>query len=515
MPLIALTLVSFVCIFFFGAQTGYASFYGHISIALAAIYGIRNISKYWIFWLLIALTYLTASEPRFSVEYMITALGLIGLGTSNHWTQASFETRRNILLGFFAIFLLSNYIDVGYNELGSLILWLPVFLTLYFSKLNKKNFLVYIISATAIFFAKKKAALIALFLSLRSKALYVLGTLVLIVSFFTVEKFSHFWNTSILPRTHLWQSVFKATLEKPFWGHGFGTFALTFHPHREAANLIGGKSNEVVNHGHSTFAHLSFELGLLGILALTLILYLTYINSRGSLLSLSFILASVSSLVIFSQHLLATMLLSPFIKDFGKAKNIFASAPQRARLVLSVLAAGLALFILAPSCIGHYYYSKDDYNTAIKWDKDNALYYFMRGCIKLKTDLKSSEKDIKKAIELSPSAPYFHGYLASSQLALKKTKEAKKNIAIAIERDGEIGYWYLIKAYTNLNNKEVFIRDIEKALKLNPKVKHFLSGKENAPSIIGTTGKYNDFRINTFFRQGPQLTFPIPTPIKP
>jgi hypothetical protein len=510
MAFILWILATFISIFALGAKTGFSFFTGHILLSLIALYGLKNISKTFIPWTLLALVYLGASYPRFSIEYFLITLGMIGLAMDPLWLEASFKRRRNILLAFFGLFLISNLLNIGLSELGSLVLWLPVFLVLYFEKINKKNSLIYIISGSLLFLVKKKAAFLAFILTLKNKYLYLTGIIATIASFFFLESFSHFYKVSFFPRLNFWKNILEASTHKPLLGHGFGTFPLSFHIYKDFSDHFGTKANQFLTHAHSTVLNHIFELGLLGLLIVVIFSYLVYLNNKKVFLVFLFIIFVDASINSFSQYLLVSILFTPFIKDFG----IFSKLLTKFNPVVSKLSCiamlSIGALIFSPSIIGHYYFSKADYDKAISWDPQNSYYYFLRGAINLKKDLRKSEEDLKKAVELSPTSPIFHGFLAASQLGLNKLYKANRNLDLAIKTDGEIAYWYLIKSYANADNEELSKQYLQTAITIDPQIKAFIKESGDIPKIIPSKRTKGNFQSNFFYRWGPEVDFPIP-----
>ncbi len=406
-----------------------------------------------------------------------------------------------------------NLEKIGFSERGSLLLWLPAFLVLYYPKLDKSNYLTYAISALVLFFSNKRTTFLAFFTTLRSKVFYLIGLLGLALSFVFKQKLKAFWLKSMLPRLFIWKSSFFAFFNKILFGHGLGTFALDFPIYRAHASVLGGRVDEQVVHGHSNFAHFGFELGLLGLFILAVFFYLIYLNAPRALLPVFVISIFDSSLFTVNQFLLASLIFAPFIKDLGVFEKLFRTFSSKLKSLMMLLGFVLVALVMAPSLIGHHFYIKKQYSKAIQWDKDNGLYYFMRGNKFLNKDPKKSEVDFKKATELCPSVSYFYGFLAASQLANGKRTEAELSIDKAIQYDGNDGYWYLIKAFVNYEDKDKFKELKKKALKRNPEIKVILKHPELSSAQLIGGRKRGDIRVSSFYRRGEKVFYPIAFPV--
>lgn len=164
---------------------------------------------------------------------------------------------------------------------------------------------------------------------------------------------------------------------------------------------------------------------------------------------------------------------------------------------------------MIPSVIGHFYYSKNDLDNAIKWDPKHSFYYFMRGTKYLKTDFKKSEADYLKAIELSPSVSYFYGFLAAAQLSNFKLEEADKNIDKAIQFDGENGYWYYLKGTINYKDKTKYEIYTKRGLEISPELYYLI----HKPESVKVKKKNLQIAQISFFRRSPQILLPVPYPL--
>ena len=496
---------------------GLSYFWGHLCAVVLSLAALGLLSKKYFFWFLLAIAGFTAMEPRFSLERILMAMSFFACGYSPMWLSLSSKTRKNILLFFFVFLFLTNTLSVSFSEKGSLLLWMPVFLSAYHKQLDKtlSERLVYWLTGFALLFSNKKTAFIA-FLSdslsrFKSKIIYFVAFLLLILSFLLQESVKHFWHKSFEPRIYIWHSTFKAFLDKPLWGHGFGTFSLDFPIFRcHADDIFGARINEQIVHGHNLFLHCAFEQGLIGIALLIILFYLCLRHTPWTILPLSVISLFDAPLVSFNQYLLAGLILIPLFNQPSELTRIvFLELPPKIASKAKYLAYILALMIFLPSLIGHYFYVHKNLDKAIDWDGQNSLYYFMRGANTLNIDTVKSENDLKRAVSLSPHVSYFYGFLAAAQLANSKFDEAKKSIAKAIEYDGGDGYWYMLKAFIYHDDKETFKSYYAKALEINPEIEELIKNPNiSASEYIGD--RNSDVRIPSFYRSGPKVFLPLP-----
>ena len=507
-------LIILVSIIFWGSPIGISNFLGHCGTVLVSISTLKAVSKSLIFWGLILITIFFASESRLSLEYILYACGFFALGFNKNLisnSEENFKTKRIFLFLVFFIISVLDHLNLCLAEKGSLMLWMPVYLPLYFDNINKKNIWVYLIFGTFTFFLNKISTLIAFIASLRNKILYLASLFMILAYFYFRQNISGFFLKSFEPRIHIFISSFKGFLDKPIFGHGFGTFSLDFPPYRAHVNILGGRTSEYVIHGHSLFSHLSFELGIIGFLFIFIFFYLVYINRPQALIPLIIISLFDSPLVTFSQYLLAGILFAPFIKNYGFLSKIgLLKINGFVRNVLFALAIIISGYSFIPSLAGHYFYSLGDLDNAIKWDKKNPIYYFTKGAKLLNKNTTQSEIDLKRAVELAPSVPYFFGFLGAAQLSNTEIKEAKITLEKAMKLDGRDGYWCLLYAYANNNNKEVFKEYINKAYKKEPEIKKLINDPTKSSDRYIGYSKDGDIRLAGFYRTGENIYFPLP-----
>lgn len=508
-----MSLFVLTAIYLLGSTKGLCIWWVHIFAAIFALLNIHRFSKFYLFWIMLAVAVLYASEPRFSLEYLILALGFAGTAYSPWWQNKSKEDKRNFLAIAFLSLLTTYFSKKVFYERGSLLLWLPVFFALYFNEKTQKNSIINFALAPVIFLFNKKTTIVAyitnLVVYMRSRLFLLIGALMMITAFVYKTNIVKFFKKSFQSRLYIWASSFKGALAEPLFGHGFGTFTIDFPPHRIIDKAIfGARAQQQVAHGHNLFAHVAFEQGLLGLIVLGLIFYLIYKNAKPAFLPLLVISFLDASIVSFSQYLLAALLLVPFLKterEYLFTKKIPEKLFVPAKL-LTYLVAGL---VLVSSCVGHFYYANNQLSKAVSWDRLNSLYYFMRGANRLNKDTVKSEKDFKAAIELSENVGYFHAFYAASLLANLKFEEAKQPIKKALDLSGGDAYWYLLSALINHEDKDLYKQHLGKALKKRPEIKELISNPNfTASEFIG--GRHSDVRVSSFYRKGPRVFLPLP-----
>lgn len=497
----------FAALYILGSPQGLALWWGHALAAIFALIYLYKISQSYIFWILLPLALFTASEPRFSLEYLFLFSGFLAWSLSPWWQNLAEKKRKIFLLICFILFYLADLLKLSYCEKGSLVLWFPVFLALYFVP---KFSATYSLSALALIFSNKKTALLAFIASLMNKVktlyLVLLAAILVIVPFFFLEQLPHFVKTSVLSRIYIWHSCLQGFLSKPIWGHGLGTFAIDFPPYRSHIGVYGARVTQQVAHGHNLLMHILFEQGLVGLALLVLFFYLVYKYARAALLPLLVISFFDAALVMYNQYLLASLILFPFISQNKANLKINPRLIPSAKILSYIVA--LAIFI--PSLIGHYYYDHRNLDKAIQWDKYNGLYYFVRGADRINRDSEASEKDLEQAIKLCPSVSYFYGFLAAAKLANNKIPEAQSSIAKALVMDGGDAYWYVISAFSNYqDHPEIFKEHYAKAIEIKPEIEELLHDPNyTATEFIGA--KRSDARINAFYRTGLRVYLPMP-----
>ena len=216
-------------------------------------------------------------------------------------------------------------------------------------------------------------------------------------------------------------------------------------------------------------------------------------------------------LLSFNQFLLMGLIVTPHIKNAGGLGHVTGLIKNKTIQTLSFISLFiLALCVFVPSIAGHYYYSKDDLDNAIRWDQKNALYYFTRGAEGLNQDTEKSEADLIKATSLAPSVSYFYGFLGAAQLANNKIEAAKKSLENAIKLDGNDGYWCLLYSYANFDNKKIYSTYRDKAFKRNPEIKTLLQDPTKTSSQFIGYSRHGDVRLAGFYRTGKRLFFPLP-----
>ncbi|MFM7458117.1 MAG: O-antigen ligase family protein [bacterium] len=526
-----LSLGIFLLIFIISSPIGMSIWFIHALISIFTLTQVSKLSQYYLIWFLLLITYFFAANSRLSLEYLLISSACLIFGASKFWLDLDTRKRFRILLVVFIVLGICDFFKFSLSELGSLLMWVPVFLVIYLRdddslipKLKRKflgvrlGTFVYLSFLVMLFFLNKKITFLAQVLSfrvyLRSRLIYISAFILVGLSFIFKEKLIHFIEKSIQPRLLIWQGAFEGFLQKPLFGHGFGTFVLDFPVHRHLEQVLGAHGNEQVNHGHNLFIHYAFELGLVGLILVIALFYLVAVKAPQALPCLALIGVADSNLQSFNQFLLMGLIIMPLCylpkADDLFFENIFKKLPSSLRRPAQISFLALSLMILVPSIIGHYYYDQGDLNRAINTDAKHPLYFLMRGVKTIESDLSNSEKDLLKAVELAPAVPYIRGALAAAQLSNMHLREARESVDFALKHTGNDAYWFLISSliYQNQDSQQAKAHYL-KALEIDPHLETFLSDP-SLPSYKVIGGKEGDSRIKAFYRSGGKLYLPLP-----
>lgn len=510
------SLLLFYAIFILGAPHGVVHWFVHILAMLLSLVFLYKFSRYYLFWFILVLCFLTASEPRYSVEYFFLFTGFMSWGFSDWWLNLDPRKKKNILLSIFATLFLMGFLSVGFTEKGALEMWFPIFLALYFDPVKSKS--LYTVSGILILFSNKVSTLLAFLAHLINRfrnLLFVLITFVVFsVGIFYIEGAQLFFERSINSRAYIWLSSIKGFIASPFYGHGFNTFILDYPPFKIVGNAWATLADQQIAHAHSLFFNTLFELGVIGVILLSLFFYLVYSRARKAFIPLLVLGFFDIPLTLFGQFLLASLILAPFLTKRREGENetmlkLLSKAPKTLSIPLIILTYVLCLYSYVPSAVGHYFYDLEDYDNAIKWDKENSLYYFVRGTQNLSKDLKQSLYDLKTATELSPGVGYFYGFHAAAQLASEKNNWAQFSINKAIRLSGNNPYWTFLKAFAFLWNENKFVKFFNLAIDARPEILNEVRNP-NAHSGLYIGSDEYDVRVLAFYRKGPKLYLPLP-----
>ena len=444
------------------------------------------------------------------------AMGFMAWGMSDWWLELKRRQRAIFLFTTFALLSLTGFLDIGFSEKGAYLTWLPVCLVLYLDLGRHK--ILYGVSGLLILFSNKTSTILA-YLSIliqrfqRIVILLVVASLSILGLFFKGHVQS-FFEASINSRAFIWLSSLKGLIASPIWGHGFKTFIIDYPEYKIVGKTWGTVANQQIAHGHSLLFNYLFELGIVGLILMTVFFYLVYKRARPAfipLLVLSFLDIPIS---MFGEFLLAALILGPFFQNKQASedswvKMIITKVPQKSSFALATLAYVLVSYSFVPSAIGHFYYDTGDYTQAIKWDSKQPLYYLLRGIESLDSQLGSSLKDFKKAVELTPNIGYLHGYLAAARFTLHRTTPARESIDTALKLSGTNSYWHFIAALTKFKNEKAFNRHFNQAMKVHPEIIDQVRDSKLQSSVyIGS--KSADVRVLSFFRKGPKMFMPRP-----
>jgi len=444
-------------------------------------------------------------------------MGFMAWGLSDWWLNLRKKDRLVFLLTSFTLLFIGNFSFIGFSERGAELLWFPVFLALYLKP--SRNKILYSVSGILLLISNKASTAIAFFSILFSRfKAYMFGILFFIAAglgYAVKDLLPDFFSASVNSRISIWQSSVQGFLASPIYGHGFKTFVLDYPEYKIRGEEWGTLLVQQIAHGHSLFFHYLFEFGLIGALLLIIFFYLIYKRAPKAILPLLIVSCFDVPITLYSEFLLASLILAPFFQKKAANENtsikvLCAQIPKKYSIIFIILAYSLALYSLIPSFVGHFYYDQKNYTQAIKWDKENSLYYLVRGVERLSTDrYQASSEDFKKAISLTPGVGYIYGYLAAAQLALHDNESAKKNIDKAMKLYGINAYWEFIAALANYEDEELFNIYFWRAMKSRTDlIKEVRNPDKQAGVYIGS--KESDVRVLSFYRQGPRLFLPLP-----
>lgn len=499
--------------------------WAHALTAIYTCFHIHKLAKYWLFWVLLISIVFFSTEPRFSIEYFLLAAGLYAVSLGKSWKEFKLEKKEFFLIGLFGIIFLLDILNIKFYEKGSLLLLLPFTLSWLFPldkldagnlKANSRKLILYILSATAIVLSNKRATLLSFFASLKnafSKRILVVVVILLIsISFLVKDNIIRHYRKSIKPRVLIYQSVSKGFIDKPIFGHGFGTFALDYPPYRFHSNTIGGKKNEYVNHAHSQVFHVLFENGLLGIIYFSFLLF--FIFKQSKLAFYTFIVVALIEMPLksFGQFLLFGLILNTFNYDFNsKYKSIFLKKFSKpiTNKILQVLIVSISIIIFGISSLGHYFFDHEDLDKAIQIDKFHSLYHCERGAFLINQNIVQSEIDLANATKLSPNIGYMQAFYSAALLGNGKRDQAKIYIDEAIDQMGDDAYLHVLASFAHADDKALSKEHMDKALLLNPSIEELLKDPSYTADEFISSKKSNP-RVMTFYRHGGKLYLPLP-----
>ena len=504
-------LINFLALFILGTAQGLSIWWVHALSAFLAIKGLRQVSHYYIFWLIFFLCIFCSTEPRFSIEYFLLKIGFLGLAFQENWRQEKQKSKKLFLI-FITLGILEA-LGICYGERGGVLLWLSVFLALYFqnSYSNKVQKVFIYTSSFLLLLTQPKTSSLLSFIGItltkvKSKIFFwsiIILSPLIYFSFF--ESYRHFLSKSLSSRIYIGGSCLKGFIDSPISGHGFGTFAMDIPAFRIIKNLWGSRGEQQLAHGHSIWGHYGFELGLIGILLLAIFFVLVFKHARPAFLPLVIISIFDCPLVSPQQFLLAGLIFYEPLKNSIKLWQL--PSAKITKFIITIIAG----FIFGISIIGHFYYDKANYERAIFWDRYNSLYYFMQGSYFLNKNTLISEKNFTEAVKLSPNIEYFYGYLSASLLANNKIDQAETAIKKALKTNNENAYWHVIMAFIKLaqGKNDLYQRHMSKATALNPYIPILLENPQyGSPDFIGSAK--GDIRIISFYRKGEKLYLPLP-----
>jgi len=503
----------------------FSFWWGHLLTVIYVSFHIHKLAKYPLFWILLLSCIFFSSEPRFSVEYFLIASGLFSVSLSDSWKSFKIDKKEIFFVVLFVLFFSLDFFKIRFFEKGSLLLLLPFTLSFLFGlaklhiknpRANRKKLLVYALSSIAILLSNKRTTLLAFITSLKQafskKILFLLAIVILASSFLIKDSLVRHYQKSVEPRLYIWTSATKGFLDKPIFGHGFGTFALDFPPYRHHADIVGGENTEYINHGHSQVFHTLFENGLLGIACLAFLAFFIFKHNQVAFYTFLVTLLLDVPLKSFGQFLTFGLILNTLnFRVTGKYESLFLKKISRdlVKKILSVCLLVICCFIFSISSIAHFYFDLGQIDKAIEIDKYNSLYHFERGAFLINQDIEQSEIDLENAIKISPDIGYMQAFYSAALLGNGKTEKAKIYIDKALEQMGDDAYLHALAAFIHHDDKELSEAHMEKALVLNPDIEELLKDPSmTADEFIAA--RHSNPRIMSFYRRGKKLFLPLP-----
>lgn len=503
----------------------FSFWWGHLLTVIYAAFHIHKLAKYPLFWILLLSCIFFSSEPRFSIEYFLIASGLFSVSLSDPWKSFKIGKKEIFFAILFTLFFALDIFKIRFFEKGSFLLLLPFTLSFLFPlaklhlknpRANKKKLMLYGLSSVAILLSNKRVTLLAFITSLKQafskKILFLLAIIILASSFLIKDNLARHYQKSVEPRLYIWASASKGFLNKPIFGHGFGTFAIDFPPYRHHADTVGGKNTEYVNHGHGQVFHTLFENGLLGILSLSFLAFFIYKQSKLAFYTFLVTMLFDVPLKSFGQFLLFGLILNTLnFRVTGRFEVLFLKKFSSARIkkTSEILLILICAVVFGISSIAHFYFDKGDIDQAIKIDRYNSLYHFERGAFLINQDIEQSEIDLGNAIKISPDIGYMQAFYSAALLGNGKTEKAKAYIDKALLQMGDDAYLHALASFIHHDDKKLSDMHMEKALLLNPDIEELLKDSSmTADEFIAA--RHSNPRIMSFYRRGKKLFLPLP-----
>ena len=126
-----LSLGIFLLIFVIGSPIGMSIWFIHALVGIFTLSQVSKISQYYLIWFLFLITYLFAANSRLSLEYLLISSACLIFGASKFWLNLDTRKRFRILLVVFIALGICDFFKFSLSELGSLLMWMPVFLVIY------------------------------------------------------------------------------------------------------------------------------------------------------------------------------------------------------------------------------------------------------------------------------------------------------------------------------------------------------------------------------------------------
>ena len=520
-----LIAVGSLVILFFSSTYFMSYWWAHALTSVLACLFLKKISKYYISWILIANAFFFSNQPRFSLEFILVTLGLSAWAFSDQYLKISKKQKIILILSLIGISLVCTAIGKSLNENNSLLAWVAVLISLYFpikeNIFEKKNLIASSIATVLVLFSSKKSVILGFFAQYLSAVRSIKSFLILTISalaiflgsFLFQDDIKLFYNKSISPRLIIWQSTANGFIHKPLTGNGFGIFPMEINTYRESVRKIGGKLNEHLNHAHNNLLQVAFEQGLVGLSLYLLLFIFLFTHHRSCFWAFLTLSLLDANLVYSTQYFFAALIFVPSIleKDALFDKKFFV-LPHKYQNFAHYILLLICLVTFSFSVVGHYYYEKKDYATAIKFDPKHSLYQFFVGVENFKKgDYEEAIDHFENSVALSKNHGFQQGFLAVTYHLLHKRKQALKWVSESIRLAGDEAQWKYIAHFIYKATDPEYAKQLKfEALTINPVLKYYEKGlvPPKQASIGGFAGSNN--WVNSYQRRGEQVFIPIP-----
>jgi O-antigen ligase len=518
-------LLSFLLILFFSSTYFMSYWWAHAVICILACLFLKKASRYSITWILIANAFLFSNQTRFSIEFVLIAIGLSAWALSDQYLRTTKNQKIILVASLITISVIFTLIGKSLNEKYAFLAWLPILVSFYFPIKNKlfqkDNLIASIIPMIIASFSSKKSIILGFFAqyiaavrSIKSFLILIFSaSVIFLVSFLYQDNIKDFYGKSMSPRLIVWQSAANGFSHKPLGGNGFGIFPIEINNYRESVHNIGGNLNKHLNHAHNNFLHIAFEQGVIGLALFALLSLFLFRYHPSCFWTLTVLSMLDASLVYSAQYLIASLI---FLPSILKKEALFDQRYFVLHTKYQKFAYKLILFIslvtFGFSVIGHYFYDIKKYDMAIKFDSDHSLYQFFSGIENFKENkLEEAVFHFEKSINLSKNHGFQQGFLAVTYYSLGKGEKSIKWISESLRLAGDKAQWKYIAHFLYKNvNPELSEKLKFEAINENPLLAYYEKGilPPKLSSIGGPEG--SNFWINSYQRRGEKVYLPNP-----